>query len=386
MSKSKKIKIIVSIVSISFIQGLQFCISPVLGQIQEHYPEISINLVQMLVTAPALLAMAVAIVSGWLVVKISKKKLLVFGSLTAGILGFLPFLSDSFWLLFVSRALFGIAQGLATALNTAVVADFFEGDERVSVMGIQAASVGAGMVVVTTMSGILGAGGFKNAYFINIIGFISMILIVLCLPDTGKAKVTKAEGIHLTKEVYVVSVIGMLEGLFLITFSTNIAMHLSGNIAGSSMVSGTLAGIFSGSQIVVGIILRIITKYTKKYTLPVAMLSFGIGGIFLVLFSDNFAMLIFAAFFCGISQGMFIPTAMVDVANAVTPVSTAMASACLTCTMCFGQLVSPIILNNAAERILGEFNTTNLYIVATVGIIFSAGAVAIWKKKNKEHV
>ncbi len=77
----------------------------------------------------------------------------MFASLVAGITGFLPYLSDSFGLLFFSRTFYGVGLGLATALNTAVVAEFFEGDERVSVMGIQAASVGAGMVVVTTVGG-----------------------------------------------------------------------------------------------------------------------------------------------------------------------------------------------------------------------------------------
>ena len=179
MSIAEKIKIYISIIAISFIQGLQYCVSPVLGQIQAHYPAKNVSTVQMLITAPALLAMVVAIVSGWLVVKVSKKKLLLSGSLVAGIMGFLPFLNDSFALLFISRTLYGISLGLATALNTAVVADFFEGDERVTAMGIQAASVGAGMVVVTTVGGMLGANGFRGAYFINIIGFISMAMIAL---------------------------------------------------------------------------------------------------------------------------------------------------------------------------------------------------------------
>ena len=96
MSKAKKIKIIISIAAISFIQGLQYCVSPVLGQIQAAYPETNISLVQMLITAPALMSMIVAVLSGWLVVKISKKKLLLFGSFVAGMTGFLPFLSDSF--------------------------------------------------------------------------------------------------------------------------------------------------------------------------------------------------------------------------------------------------------------------------------------------------
>ena len=134
MSKTKKTKIIITIICISFIQGLQFCVSPVLGMIQEHFPEVGVSFVQMLVTVPTFLSIVVAIVSGWLVVKVSKKKMLIFAGLTAGITGFLPFLADSFWLLFASRTLYGVALGLCIALNTAVVAEFFEGDERVSVM------------------------------------------------------------------------------------------------------------------------------------------------------------------------------------------------------------------------------------------------------------
>ena len=76
-----------------------------------------------------------------------------------------------------------------------------------------------------------------------------------------------------------------------------------------------------------------VTKITKKYTLPVAMLSFSIGGLLLILFPSNLIMLMAGAVFCGFSQGIFIPQAMVDVAGAVKPVATAMASACFTCNV-----------------------------------------------------
>lgn len=385
MSKAKKIKIIISIISISFIQGLQYCVSPVLGDIQAHFPNVNVSLIQMLITAPALLSIIVSITSGWLVVKISKKKLLLLGSLIAGVTGFLPLLSDSFTLLFLSRTVYGVGLGLATTLNTAVVAEFFEGDERVSVMGIQAASVGAGMVVVTTVGGWLGSSGFRNAYFINVIGFVSMILIALCLPETGTAKVTKTDKIRLNKEVFTVAIFGMLEFLFLITFTTNIAMHISGDLAGNTAVSGNLTGIFSASQIVMGLILGFITKITKRYTLPIAMLSFSIGGILLILFPSNFAMLMIGALFCGFSQGMFIPTAMVDVANAVAPVATAMASACFTCAMCLGQLISPTILNTTAKVVFGEVTTANVYIISVVGMTASGVLAAVWKSKKNRN-
>ena len=383
MSNAEKIKIYLSIASISFIQGLQYCVSPVLGDINSHYPDVDVSMVQMLITAPALLSMAVALISGWLVVKISKKRLLVFAALLAGVLGFIPFISDSFWLLFLCRTVFGVSLGLATALNVAVVADFFEGEARVKAMGVQAASVGAGMVIVTTFGGLLGANGFKGAYFINAIGFLSMAVLALCLPELGTVKLEGKEKITLTPEVFKVSVFGFLEFLFLITFTTNIAMHLSGALAGSSSAAGTLTGIFSGTQIVIGLVLGYVASFFKRFTLPAAMFSFSIGALILILFPKSFVMLAAGAVCCGLSQGVFIPTAVTDCSNAVNPASVAMASAVFTCAMCLGQLISPLVLNNIAGAVFSEASTTNVYILAAAGMAVSAIAACIWKRKAR---
>lgn len=384
MSKTEKNKIIIAIVAISFIQGLQYSVSPVLGQIQEHFRNVNVSLVQMLITAPGLLAMLVALISGGLVVKVSKKKLLIFASITSGIAGLLPFLSDSFGLLFFSRTFYGISLGLACTLNTAVVAEFFEGDERVSVMGIQAASIGTGMVVITTLGGKLGELGYQASYFINIIGFLCFMAIALCLPDTGKTKATQTDKIRLNKDVFMISIFGMLEFLFLITFTTNISMHISGDLTGNSTVSGILIGIFSGSQIIMGLILGIVTKVTGKYTLPIAMLSFSVGGVFLICFPDNFALLMIGAVFCGFSQGMFIPKAMCDVSNAVNPVATTMASACFTCFMNLGQLISPTVLNTASNLIFGKVTTSHAYLISAIGMVISAGIIIAANARKKQ--
>ena len=90
-------------------------------------------------------------------------------------------------------------------------------------------------------------------------------------------------------------------------------------------------------------------------------------------------MLMAGAVFCGFSQGMFIPTAMVDVSNAVNPASTTMAAAVMTCGQCFGQLISPTVLNGAAKAVMGKTTTANVYILATVGMTVSAVIVMIYK-------
>ena len=223
MKQYSKARLYLSIAAISFIQGLQFCVSPVLGDIQAHYPDVNVSLIQMLITAPGLFSLVVALVSGWLVLRITKKQMLVFAGLVAGITGFLPLLHDSFTLLLVSRTVYGISLGIATTMNMAVVAEFFEGQDRVKAMGFQAACVGAGMVVTTVCAGILGRSGFRNSYFINVIGFISMILLIVCLPETGVAKETKTEKIRLNGKVFLMDLFALLEFFFLITYTTNIA-------------------------------------------------------------------------------------------------------------------------------------------------------------------
>lgn len=376
LERTKKNNIILSIIGISFVQGLQFSISPVLGQIQLHYPEVNVSLIQMLITAPTLLSMVMSVAVGTLVVRISKKKLLLIGCFITGIV---PFVWDSFMLLFLSRTIYGIGLGMATTLNAAVVAEFFEGKERVSVMGIQAASVGAGMVVITVCSGLLGTIGFQYAYVIHIIGFIAMVLIAVCLPDTGIKKTDRPEPVKLNKRVASMAVVGFMEFLFLITFSTNLSMHLSGSLAGSSSVSGNLTGVFSGAQILIGLILGLLTN---KYTIPTAMFSFSIGAVFLILFPSQAALLMIGAMFCGFSQGLFVPTALVIISNAVRPTAVAMATACFNVAVYLGQLLSPAILNTVSTFIFGEVTTSNVYIISSIGMGITAFITVIMISKE----
>ena len=83
-------------------------------------------------------------------------------------------------------------------------------------------------------------------------------------------------------------------------------------------------------------------------------------------------MLCAGAVLCGFSQGVFIPTAMVEEANAVPPVAAAMASGVFTCGTCSGQLLSPVVLNTAAGLIFGEVTTSGVYTAAAGGMILSA--------------
>lgn len=373
-------KVIAAVFAISFLQGLQFGVSPILGEIAKHYSSVNVSLVQMLITAPAIMAIPIALLSGVLVTKVRKKTLLLFAAVLAAVVGFLPFLADSFALLFFSRCVYGVSLGLAMSLNAVVVADFFEGAKRVKAMGIQAASVGLGMVVVTSIGGFLGRNGFRNAYWINLIAVACLAVLMIFLPDQDLVKAEGKGPAKLSKQVWLVALFAFLEFLFLITFSTNIAMHMKGALEGSTQAAGTVTGVFSAIQIIAGFILGNVTKRTGKFTLPFGMFLFVPGAVLLLLFPGNLAMLLLGAVFCGFSQGFFVPTSFVEAANASAPEATAMASAIVTSANCIGQLLSPVLLNTMAGSILGATTTDNVYKQAAVGMLIASILCAMWKK------
>ena len=281
------------------------------------------------------------------------------------------------------RAVYGISLGFSTALNTAVVSEFFEGDERVTAMGFQAATVGAGMMILSAVTGWLGKASFVHSYYVNIAALVSFILILFCLPDTGKAVESESEKVSLNRKVIPVYCFVFLEFFFLITFSTNIAMHIGGALAGNSSVSGVLTSVYAGSQIIVGLILGQITKLTKRLVLPTAMMCFAIGAVLLVVFPDNYMMLIIAALFCGFSQGIYCPSGFVEVSNAVPPVAVALASAGFNAAACAGQTLSPSLTNLMSKAFFGSATTEGVFLISAVGMCITSAIYCSFKLKSK---
>lgn len=385
MSRTGNIKarVVATVFAIALINGLQHSLSPVLSSVHAYYPGVDVSLIQMLVTVPTLMAVVVALLTGWLALYISKKKIFLFAALVAGVTGLVPLLSDSFWTLFFFRALYGVALGIVVSLVTALVADFFDGEERVQVMGVQGASVGAGMVLVTTLAGIVGRTDFHNTYYLSILGFVAFIAILLLLPEVP---VKRAEGgekkrIRLNAEVWRMAAFLFAEGFFIIVYTTNLSMHLAGALKGDTAVAGMITGVFSAAQILMGVLLGRISRITGRYTLPVAMFALAAGYLLLVFFPGNLPILLVSAVFCGYSQSVYCAKAMAEVTTVVDQDSTPMASSLMTCALCLSQFVSPVVIGGVSRLFFGEVTTTGAYLLGSIGI-FCVGLLAVlWKRK-----
>ena len=381
---SIKIRVVATVFAISLVNGLQHSLSPVLSGVHEHYPNIDVSLVQMLVTVPTLVGVLFALLTGWLALHISKKKIFLFAALAAGITGLIPLASDSFTVLFLSRALYGMSLGIVVSLVTALVADFFDGDERVQVMGIQGASVGAGMVLVTTLAGIVGRTDFHHAYYLSILGFIAFFAILVLLPEIPVSKPEKGQKkkIRLNREVFRMAAFIFAEGFFIIIFTTNLAMHLSGPLKGDAAIAGIITGVFSAAQILMGILLGRIAKVTKRYTLPVAMFSLAAGYLLMAFFPGTLPVLMVSAVLCGYSQSVYCAKSMQEVTTVVDQDSTPMAASLLTCSLMLSQFVSPVVINTLSNVFFGSVTTTGAYLLGSIGICIAGILAVMWKRKE----
>lgn len=379
---SIKIRVVATVFAIALINGLQHLLSPVLSGVHEYYPNIDVSLVQMLITVPTLIGVFFALLTGWLALHISKKKIFLFAALVAGITGLIPLASDSFAVLFLSRALYGMSLGIVVSLVTALVADFFDGEERVQVMGVQGASVGAGMVLVTTLAGIIGRTDFHHTYYLSILGFLSFVAILILLPEVPVAKPErgKKKQIRLNAEVFRMAAFIFAEGFFIIIYTTNLSMHLTGALKGDAAIAGAITGVFSASQIVMGILLGKIAKVTGKYTLPVALFALSAGYLLTAVFPGSLPVLIVSAVLCGYSQSVYCAKAMEEVTTVVDSDSTPMAASMMTIALMLSQFVSPVIVNGLSRLCFGAASTTGAYLIGCIGACIVAVLAVIWKR------
>lgn len=387
----KKRKIKAAVVMISLSQGLQYTVAPVLNQVQQYYADVPASLVQLLVTAPALASMVMALISGWLVTKISKKRLILAGCFLMGATGLLPALCDRFTLLLLSRLLMGVGMGLLMSLSTAVIAEQFEGAERTSAMGLQGASAGAGVLLASGLAGLVGRTDFHCIYMIHLQAFVSMAGLAFCLPETGVTCLQADEALRINGRVLRLCALTFLEAVLLSAFTTNIALHLAGQASVVTARAGRLTAVFSLTQILAGMMLGAISTRTKELTLPLSVGLCAAGGYLLTRSADRMPLLILGAVLFGLSQGFFIPRAMFEASEMVSAASVALASACLTLSINIGQFISPSVLNALAAALDNQSSTQGVFkIVAMVGMVTAAAAAAIQmiqeKRKEKTHV
>ena len=383
--KHKNIKIALSVFLTAFAFGLNITgISPVLGVLNTKYHAYGTSMVQMLQTLPYLFIMVGSFSIGWLTTKISKKKIIMAGLLIIGVCGIVPFFTESFTILFISRLLIGFGFGVTGPLNTAVVADFIEPEHRAGFMGLHVVGMGVGAMLGNLIGGMFAGIGYKYFYLVYLIAFFSAFGVAVNLKETAPLKGEKVSDMKMTGIVWLLSLTSFAHTLFINAYSTNIGIYLADNITSDTGTTGIVTAVNSAFALICGMTFSKISGLLKEYTLPVSILiaAVGYGILFLV---PGIAGVYIVSALCGVSLSCFMAIASYLLSISVKKDAVARASGIFSIVGGVGGLIAPVFMGKIASAVWHENTPENQFTIAFWGMLI-IGVIAflgVIRKKKK---
>lgn len=383
MERSRKIKAAVSIFLIAFAFGLNITgISPILGVLNEKYSEYGTSMVQLLQTLPYLLLMLGSLLIGWWTTKASKKKIVLLGLLIIGFCGIVPFFSEQFWVLFLSRLLIGFGFGIMGPMNTAIISELFEERERAGYMGLHVVGMGVGTMAGNLLGGILSGIGFRYFYLAYLIAFISWGAVQFLLEETPPVKTEKASAMKLNTKVYALSFSSFAHTLFINAYSMNVGIYILQNITEDTTVTGAVTTVNAIFALLCGASFAKISGLLKHYTVAGSIFSAAAGyGALLAL--PGMAGVYIASALCGVSLSCFMAGASMQISVSVEPNAVAKASGVFSIIGGIGGLIAPAVLGNTASILLGENSAVNQFRVAFFGMLMLGVLVLIAAMRSR---
>ena len=278
-----------SLVSISTLLMSHLAISPVLPKLYEYYhgmnPELGLASVESLATIPAMMITIFVLISNLVMNKIGKKNTVLLGISLIIIFGPLPAFLTNFKLVMMSRILLGAGIGLFNSLSISLMSDFFESDEKATMIGMRTAFLNIGKALATFLSGYLLLFGERAVFLTYLIAIPIFLLFYRYVPNTSVEERIKRRGnirlatVVLTLLTFLVGVSYMgltikIPSLILTHYQLDVA--LSRNLLTILALSGTIAGFIFG----------LLLKKIGDLTLPMMLLSMAVGSLLFIFFNN----------------------------------------------------------------------------------------------------
>ncbi|MBR0086984.1 MAG: MFS transporter [Lachnospiraceae bacterium] len=374
---NRSIKVGISIFAIAMAFGLNITgIVPVLNLVRERYSDQSTSVVQLMQTLPYAFLMVGSLIIGWLTTRMTKKNIALLAAAVIGVCGTLPFLSESFTVLFISRLLIGFGFGLAGPVITAIIAEFIPVENRASYLGINVVGMGIGAMAGNLIGGLLAKSGLRYFYLVYLMAFISLAVILLLLPRGTISERNSRSVRKLNAMVYILAVTAFLHTLFVNAYSSNIGMHIAREITSDTGAAGIVTAVSSVSSLLMGVLFSKITKLLKRATLPFAVFS-AAAAYAVILFIPGMPGAVISSFLTGVSISCFNAMGGYLTSILVRQEAVAKASGLFSIFGGIGGLISPIVLGGISSSVLSGNTPRNQFSIALAGMILLGAAISL---------
>lgn len=361
----------------------------------EPFSGIAPNVLILVMTIPFMINMVLSILSGPIAKAISKKVTLLLGIaiiLIAGIVALL-FGKMNFYALLSSSVLFGVGQGILSTLTMSLPADYFEGQERAALMGLQSSFANFGGMILAFIGALLSGIDWIYAYLVAFLAVPIFIVVLANLPSKEPIKeilepVTETQAPQekgkFSSFVITVLIIDIFFGAFMFTFSANFSLFMTTYGLGTVTTAGLVQTTMSGLGGIAGLLYGKLFKGMKSQLATLACVLTAVGMLQMVFFGGMVNVFL-AAILAGFAMTCAIPTFFYNVSNNVPPNLATIALGILNGVGAFAIFLSPNIVGGLSSIFMSEPTIEGKMILSSV-VLLALAVVCffVFRKSDKE--
>lgn len=283
---------------------------PILANIARSFPDANIATVQMCIgIIPLCMALSAMFLSSVLASRVLKRHT----ALACHILIMVAGLSvvafhDSLAQVLCASVFVGIGIGGIQNGTDALIADYFEGEQRGSIMGVYSTFVALGGILWTALSGILGHDQWYMAYAAYAAELPFIIVEFVCLPKGHLEPKPKGGNVlkSMPREVALITFISFVFVLCFQLFSTNVSLIVADRGFGGTAESATASTVMTVAGIFAGLLVGPLFRRFKNRSMPLAW-CVAIVGLLAALLAPSLAALCAAGFVISLGKETYVP-------------------------------------------------------------------------------
>jgi MFS family permease len=334
---------------------------------QESRAEVMSRLV---LTMPALFVVLGAPLIGALADRYGRKPIIILALLIYAVAGTSGFYARTLEQILMGRALLGLAIAAIMSLTTTLIADYFTGEARARLMGLQGAFTTAAGVLFLCLGGLLADIHWRFTFLTYAVGLVLVPLALHALYEPVHKCTATASGVSpwplsLLLVIYGAALTGHA-GFFILT------VHLPFHLRDAFAIGGLGSGMMLGLATLFGTLSSL--RYTwlkRRASYPVILVVvFALLGSGLVIVGVSRWLALTALGVCvvGVAAGLILPALNNWLSDLVGPTRRARALGLLVTALFSGQFISPLL----AVPVMREFPGNG-----QVFSVFGAGALCI---------
>lgn len=290
--------------------------SPALATISANFPSVSMAVISSIATLPTLISVPIVILTGGLVGRrVGYRTFSVLGLVLSCIGGFIPYLANSIWGIFLGRAVLGLGLGFITPIASTLTLLIFSGPEAQTLLGQNSMATNVGAIIFQTAGGILCNINWRLPFLSYVLILPVIIIILFLLPepekvqefadDAGKNKLRLSE--VLTGHIFFWCTVNLLFTLFFYGFVTTMSSVVMENSFGDSAMAANVLSVFTASGVVGGFLFSRFVKLLGQRVCSLSFVLLALGYVFAV-FANNLTLLFVSAVVFGLGFGMQMPS------------------------------------------------------------------------------